>query len=108
MKQYITLEEAKKQISGFVDYGDQDDVITECILDAQAEMETRIQCKLEEYEDENGNIPRNLKRAIKISLSDFYDNRSDIVFAKPYSIGRSLSLSAPFIKFKKGKDDGTT
>jgi len=38
MKQYITLEEAKMQIPGFVDYGEQDEYITGCILDAQPHL----------------------------------------------------------------------
>ena len=106
-KTYVTLEEAKKQIPGFVDYGDQDEVIEGCILDAQAALETRLQCKLTDYEDD-GRIPRDLKRVILITLSDFYDNRSDIVFSKPYSMGRAAALSAPFIKFKGRKEDDTT
>ena len=83
MKQYITLEEAKMQIPGFVDYGEQDEYITGC-------------------------IPRDLRRSILITISDFYDNRSDIVFSKPYSIGRAAALSAPFIKFRGAEEDGTT
>ncbi len=39
MKQYITLEEAKMQIPGFVDDGEQDEYITGCILDAQAALD---------------------------------------------------------------------
>lgn len=108
MKQYITLEETKMQIPGFVDYGEQDEYITGCILDAQAALETRLQSPLSEYEDEQGCIPRDLRRSILITISDFYDNRSDIVFSKPYSIGRAAALSAPFIKFRGAEEDGTT
>ena len=83
------------QIPGFVDYGEQDEYITGCILDAQAALETRLQSPLSEYEDEQGCIPRDLRR-------------SDIVFSKPYSIGRAAALSAPFIKFRGAEEDGTT
>ena len=58
--------------------------------------------------DEQGCIPRDLRRSILITISDFYDNRSDIVFSKPYSIGRAAALSAPFIKFRGAEEDGTT
>ena len=89
MKQYITLEEAKMQIPGFVDYGEQDEYITGCILDAQAALETRLQSPLSEYEDEQGCIPRDLRRSILITIS-------------------AAALSAPFIKFRGAEEDGTT
>lgn len=100
MEMYVTLEEAKKQIRGFVDYGDEDDVITDCILDAQAALETKLQRPLAECTDERGDLKRDLRRALKIAIGDFYDNRSDITFSKPYDIGLKASLTAPHIKFK--------
>lgn len=99
-KLYISVDEAKKQISGYLDRGKEDDLFCEIILDAQAALETRLQRKLSECVDENGELYRDLKRALKIAVSDYYDNRSDIVFTKPYSLGLKASLTAPFIKFR--------
>lgn len=99
-KLYISVEEAKKQISGYVDRSKDDDLFLELILDAQAALETKLQRPLSECVDENGELARDLKRFIKLDVSDSYDNRGDIVFAKPYNLGRKESLATPFIKFK--------
>lgn len=99
-KLYISIDEAKKQISGYFDRGKEDDFFREIILEAQAALETRLQRKLSECVDEDGELYLDLKRALKIEVSDYYDNRGDIVFTKPYSLGRKAALTAPFIKFR--------
>lgn len=103
----VSLDEAKRQIPGYVDYGVDDELLTLYINSAQEELENRLQRKLTEccpgYPDclrSDGSLAAPLRHAILIKVATSYDQRAAISFAKPYNTFMIENLITPYIKFK--------
>ena len=103
----ITLEEAKKQIPGYVDYGEDDDLLMKYIESALEEVENSLQRKFTDrcpgYPDcikSDGSLASPLRHAILIKIATSYDNRTAISFARPYNTSEIEKKITPYIKFK--------
>lgn len=103
----VSLDEVKRQIPGYVDYGEDDDLLSLYIHSAAEELENRLQRKLtdryEGYPDclnAGGLLAAPLRHAVLIKVATSYDQRSAISFAKPYNTFMIENLITPYIKFK--------
>lgn len=103
----ISLDEAKKQIPGYVDYGEDDKLLAIYIQSALEELENRLQRKItnrcEGYPDclnSTGSLAAPLRHAVLIKIATSYDQRTAISFAKPYNTFMIENLITPYIKFK--------
>ena len=87
MEQYVTLEEVKRSIPGYVDYGKDDERITRLIKAAQSNLEKRLQRPLSDSgcKDEDGNLDEALRTAIIVKVATMYDTPLDISYARPYN-----------------------
>lgn len=107
MELQVTLEEVKKSISGYVDYGKDDDRLTRLIKAAQGNLEKRLQRALSDpgCMDSDGNLDEALRTAIIVKVATLYDTTSEISYARPYNTGIVEDLITPFIKFRGGNEE---
>ena len=103
---YVTIEEVKKSIPGYVDYGKDDERLTMLLEAAHVQLEKRLQRPLadEELAGDDGTLNAALRAALVIKTATLYDTPSEISFARPYNTGVVEDLITPFIKFR-GKED---
>ena len=106
MELYVTLEEVKKSIPGYVDYGKDDERLTRLIKAAQSNLEKRLQRPLSDEGclNKEGTLDEALSTAIIVKVVTMYDTPSEISYARPYNTGIIESLITPFIKFRKGDE----
>lgn len=104
MELYVTLEEVKKSIPGYVDYGKDDDRLTRLIKAAQSNLEKRLQRALTDKDclSNEGKLDEALRTAIIVKVATLYDTTSEISYARPYNTGIVEDLITPFIKFRGG------
>lgn len=107
MELQVTLEEVKKSIPGYVDYGKDDDRLTRLIKAAQSNLEKRLQRPLSDEGclNKDGKLDEALCTAIIVKVATMYDTPSEITYARPYNTGIVESLITPFIKFRGGNDE---
>lgn len=86
---YISLEQAKKHLNIEPDFTDDDDYIMEAVESATIVVEKDICQKLVDLEDEEGQIPRPLQRAILLMVGTFYNSRETEVYGVLLSETRS-------------------
>lgn len=105
MELYVTLEEVKKSIPGYVDYGKDDDRLTRLIKAAQSNLEKRLQRSLDDKNclNDEGELDEALRTAIIVKVATLYDTTSEISYARPYNTGIVEDLITPFIKFRGGE-----
>lgn len=107
MTLYVTIEEVKKSIPGYVDYGKDDDRLTLLLEAAHAQLEKRLQRPLADEAlagDSPGTLNAALRAALVIKTATLYDTPSEISFARPYNTGVVEDLITPYIKFR-GKEN---
>lgn len=80
---YITVNEMKRWLN--IPFNDDDLTISEMIDAAEGAVEKHINRKLSSLEI-NGDIPADLKTAIKTLAANFYQNRESIAYGQPYKI----------------------
>ena len=107
MKMYVTIEEVKKSIPGYVDYGKDDERLTMLLEAAHVQLERRLQRPLsdEGCQDEEGRLQAPLRAALIIKTATLYDTPSEISFARPYNTGIVEDLIATFIRFRGGEEE---
>lgn len=103
----VSLEEAKRQIPGYVDYGCDDELLILYIRSALAELENRLQRRFVDSYDgypdcltDDGFLAPPLHHAVLIKVATSYDQRAAISFSRPYNTFGIENLITPYIKFK--------
>lgn len=91
---YITLNEAKNHLVVDEDWNDDDTYITELIDMVETVIENHIHDTLENLVTELGAMPRPIVHAMKLMISNFYENREPIVTG---TITASLPLSYEYL-----------
>lgn len=87
---YISVDDLKRHLN--IDYDEDDKYLTELIEAAEAAIEQYIQQSLSELEDDDGNIPSDLKMAVRILAGGFYANREPAAFAASSEIPYGLTF----------------
>lgn len=77
MKEYVTLEDAKRQLEVDQDYTGDDELITAIIEDALEIAESDLCVPLLEIETEEGKLPGAVRRAVLLLIGSYYKNRED-------------------------------
>lgn len=72
---YVTLQDIKKQCNVDDDFTDDDNYLTLLGAAAQKVVENDICYSLEELEDENGEIPADIRCCILLVAASMYKNR---------------------------------
>lgn len=105
MKLYVTIEDVKKSIPGYVDYGKDDERLTLLLEAAHTNLERRLQRPLSDTDlvDVEGNLNASLRAALIIKTATLYDTPGEISFARPYNTGVVEDLITPYIKFRGGE-----
>lgn len=92
---YVELEDIKRQVN--VDFNEDDNLITSMIEAAEASVEKTIGAPLAEIAIE-GELPADLKHAIRIMTANFYEYREGMTYGKIQAVLFTLShLLAPYI-----------
>ena len=95
---YVKAKELRVHLN--LDCNDEDEYLESLSSVAQASVERRIQCPLEDDEDKEGKLNPMLIHAIKIMVATLYDNRESVSFGQPRPVPYTLDyLIVPFIKF---------
>lgn len=94
---YVTLELAKQHLNIESTYTGDDVYITHLIEVAETTVEKHIDYHLEDYEDENGDIPSPLIHAMLLFIGDMYMSRESNAYGIsvseiPFSYDYLLSL----------------
>ena len=78
MELHVTLEEVKKSIPGYVDYGKDDDRLTRLIKAAQSNLEKRLQRSLDDEgcQNDEGTLDEALRTAIIVKVATLYFSSS--------------------------------
>ena len=107
MELQVTLEEVKRSIPGYVDYGKDDNRLTRLIKAAQSNLEKRLQRPLSDpgCMGSDGKLDEALCTAIIVKVVTLYDTTSEISYARPYNTGIVEDLITPFIKFRGGNEE---
>lgn len=100
VKLFVTIEEVKGSIPGYVDYGTDDANLKRMIERAHILLEERLQCPLTDYVDEKGNLNAALRDAIIVKVVTRFDTPSELSFSRPYNTGIVEESITPFIKFR--------
>ena len=87
---YVSVEEIKRHLN--IDYEEDDQYLVDLIESAEAAVGKYIQQPLSELEDEGGNIPSDLKMAIRLMVDGFYANRGPAGFAASSEIPYGLTF----------------
>lgn len=103
---YVTIEDVKKSIPGYVDYGTDDNRLTLLLEAAHVQLEKRLQRPLDdpECQDGNGELNAALRTALIVKTATLYDTPEELSFARPYNTGVVEDLITPFIKFRGGDE----
>lgn len=98
---YITIEAVKKYIN--IPFNDDDLLLGDLIEAAEQSIANHLSRKsLAELEDENGNIPADLKVAIKTMVATLYENRESVAFAETFKVPYTLEyLMTPYRNYDK-------
>ena len=93
---YVELEDIKRHLN--VDFNEDDNLITSMIETAEASVEKNIGAPLADIAIE-GELPADLKHALRIMAASFYEYREGLTYGKIQSVVFSLShLLAPYIQ----------
>ena len=76
---YLALDEAKHHCRVDTDFTDDDAYIVELVLAAEVSLASRIHDTLADLEDGNGQLPLDLKHALKFIVGQWYENREPVV-----------------------------
>lgn len=98
---YVALTDLKAHLR--VEFDDDNSYLTTLVGVAEDAIERELQCKLSDYEDDNGKLPAALQHAIMILCGDFYNNRESVAFAASSVVPHTFDyLIAPFKKYDSG------
>lgn len=98
IKEYVTIAELKQHMK--VDFDYEDEYIKGLIIPAQLAIESYINKPLLDCEDSRGDIDRRIWHAIRIMVSDYYNNRESVVFATPNELPILTILLQPLKLYK--------
>lgn len=77
MKEYITLEQAKRHLEVDLDYTGDDTLITGIIKDVLEIVESDLCVELLEIETSKGELPGAIRRAALLLIGTYYKSRED-------------------------------
>ena len=86
----VDLYIIKKHINVDSDYIDDDEYIEQLIFAAELAVQNHIQTKLDDLEDEEGEIPYTIKQAIIMLVAQWYANREPVSFVYAHTIPFSI------------------
>lgn len=87
---YISVDDLKRHLN--IDYDEDDQYLTELIEAAESAIELYIQQPLSNLADDDGNLPSDLKMAVRIMAGGFYANREPAAFAASSEIPYGLTF----------------
>lgn len=88
---YVTVDDIKRYTN--VTFCSDDLLFAELEETAESVLAGHLNVKsLDEYEDEEGNIPEALKTAVKAIVANIYSNRESIAYGQPYRIPYTLEF----------------
>lgn len=86
---YISVDDLKRHLN--IDYDEDDQYLTELIEAAESAIELYIQQPLSELA-EDGNLPSDMKMAVRLLAGGFYANREPAAFAASSEIPYGLTF----------------
>lgn len=104
--EYLSLEEIKRQLNIDNDYHDEDEYLLSLGEVAQRAVENHLDCPLERFIDEDGNLEAPIKQAALLMTGTLYQNRESVSFSTGYVIPHAYEyLLQPYIQYGHHKPD---
>ncbi|WP_129648481.1 head-tail connector protein [Bacteroides salyersiae] len=95
---YLNLDIVKKHLNIEKEYTLDDEYILNLMCVAENAVEKHIDNKLQNLEDEAGNLPASLLHAIMLLVANFYANRESVAFASSSEIPTSYNYLLDLFK----------
>lgn len=103
---YLGLEEVKRQLNIDADYHEEDEYLMSLAEVAQRAVENHLDCPLERFEDEDGQIEPPIRQAMLLEVGTLYQNRESVSFSQGYAIPHSFEyLLQPYVQYGHAKPD---
>lgn len=98
---YVTVEDIRKFLN--IPFCDDDLMLADLEEAAEEILAGHLNVdSLQQFEDEQGDIPQALKTAIKTIVANIYQNRESIAYGQPYRIPYTLEfIIQPFKNYLK-------
>ena len=95
---YLNLDIVNKHVNIEKEYTLDDEYILNLMCVAENAVEKHIDNKLQNLEDEAGNLPASLLHAIMLLVANFYANRESVAFASSSEIPTSYNYLLDLFK----------
>ena len=95
---YLNLDIVKKHLNIEKEYTLDDEYILNLMYVAENAVEKHIDNKLQNLEDEAGNLPASLLHAIMVLVANFYAHRESVAFASSSEIPTSYNYLLDLFK----------
>lgn len=102
---YLNLDIVKKHLNIEKEYTLDDEYILSLMCVAENAVEKHIDNKLQNLEDEEGNLPSSLLHAIMLLVANFYANRESVAFASSSEITTSYNYLLDLFKDYSSKKE---